>query len=75
MTGPELARERERGGVKARDVAEALGVNPTLISHWETSLRPVPEKMVEPYLAAVRRIALERAEAVGAIEPREEVAA
>lgn len=66
-TGPQLKSEREKAGIKLLDLARALQMDTGLLSKIENGLRPVGEALPERYLSDVRRIARERAEAVGAL--------
>lgn len=67
VTGPELKAEREKAGIKLQDLAQSLGMDPSILSRTENGFRSVDADLPERYIAEVKRIALERAEAVGAI--------
>lgn len=66
-TGPLLKAEREKAGIKLQDLALVLQMDTALLSKIENGYRPVSDGLPARYIAEVRRIALERAEAVGAL--------
>ena len=55
VTGMELRLKRVAADVKAREIAETMGVSPQAVSHWERS-RLVSENVGERYLAALATI-------------------
>lgn len=67
-TGPALRCERDKAGIKLQDLAMDLEIDESHLSRVENGIRPLPADLPERYIAAVRRIARERAEAVGALE-------
>jgi transcriptional regulator with XRE-family HTH domain len=75
--GADLRLEREKAGIKLQDLARRLGVGESLLSRTEAGLRQMDEGLPERYLAEVRSIAKERAEAVGLVvdHPADEVSA
>lgn len=56
MTGMDLRLKRVAADVKARQVADEIGVSAALVSRWEMS-RNVSDEAAERYLAALAKIA------------------
>ncbi len=67
--GAELRALRDAAGIKQQDLAEVLGIELSALSRIEGGSRPAPADLPARYVAEVKRIARERAEAVGAVEP------
>lgn len=71
-TGSELRDFRDEAGVQQQVLAMALGLDGTVLSKIESGMRSLPEDLPARYVAEVRRIARERAEAVGAVTRTQE---
>lgn len=63
MSGPELASERSRRGVRAYELAGHLGVSAQRISEIERLYR-VPDRQVHRYFAALSALAGEESDSV-----------
>lgn len=69
QNGAELRAYRDRAGIQQQVLAVALEMTPYNLSRIETGFVAIPDDLAERYVAAVRQIARERAQAVGADTP------
>ena len=70
--GKKLQDIRKSGGVSGKDLAKELGIDHTLLSHYETGRRAMPLGFYTQYIAAVQAIVRRRAIAVGIMRPTKE---
>lgn len=68
ITSQDLVAERKKAGITQRDLALAMGEMPQRLLRIERAWTILDQAFALRYLATVRRIARERAEAVGAFE-------
>lgn len=69
IMGEYLRRLRKAGGITQTDLAQAMGIRRNTLHAYETGRRRVTDETHARWVATVRRIARERAEAVDAIMP------
>jgi len=54
--GPLLKAEREKAGVQAKDIAEALNVSPSYLHDLERGNRRWTNELVESYMKALEKL-------------------